>query len=160
MCTGLELIMLAGTAVSVVGAVKQGQDAKEMAGMQIEQATTETGQRLDAARAQADKIRKAGRAQVSSANAALAGSGVKLGEGTPLEIQKNITQAAEEDALTAILNGKRVGSSAEREARLLARSGRNAMSNAYYSAGSTVLSAGGQYAKGDWKSAAQTGGAE
>jgi len=155
LCTGIELILLAGTAASVVGQVQQGRQQKEMADAQAVQAIQEGAYRADAAKSQAEKIRRAGQAQVGAANAALAKSGVKLGEGTPLEIQKAITQNSEQDALTAILSGKRMLSSAEMEARLLRKSGDNAVENSYYGAGSTILAAGGQYARGGWKDMAK-----
>jgi hypothetical protein len=155
MCTGIELLMLAGTAVSVVGQVQQGQQQKEMVAVQADQTLQQGAYTADAAKAQAAKIRKAGQYQVGAANASLAASGVKLGEGTPLEIKKSIIQNSEQDALSAILGGKRAMSSAQQEAQLLAQSGNNAVTNSYYGAGSTILAAGGQYALGGWKSAAK-----
>lgn len=151
MCTGMEILMAAGTAMSVMGQVQQGQQQREMYNTQAQQTLNDSAYRADAAKAQAEKIRKAGRAQVGEANASLAASGVKLGQGTPLEVQKTITQNAEEDALSAILSGKRTTAAAQEEARLLGKAGDNAVTNSYYGAASTVLQAGGTYARGGWK---------
>lgn len=151
MCTGMEILMAAGTAMSVMGQVQQGQQQREMYNAQAQQTLNDAAYRADAAKAQAEKIRKAGRAQVGEANASLAASGVKLGEGTPLEVQKTITQNAEEDALSAILSGKRTTAAAQEEARLLGKAGDNAVTNSSYGAASTVLQAGGTYARGGWK---------
>jgi len=138
MCTGIEIALLAGTAMTAVGQIQQGQQQKEMYNAQAQQTLNDAAYRSDAATAQAEKIRKAGRAQVGAANASLAGSGVKLGEGTPLEIQKNITQNSEQDALTSILNGKRITTSAQQESQLLGKAGDNAVTNSVLAAGATV----------------------
>ena len=144
--------------MSVVGQVTAGQQQKEMANAQAQQSLNEGAYRADAAKAQAEKIRRAGKAQSGEAKAALAASGVKLGEGTALEVQKSITQGAEEDALSALLSGKRAQSAAQEEASLLGQAGDNAVTNSVFGAAGTALSAGGAYAKGGWKSTAKAGG--
>lgn len=158
MCTGVEILMMAGTAMSVVGQIEQGQAQKEMYNAQAQQSLNEGAYKADAAKAQAEKIRKAGRAQQGEAKAALAASGVKLGEGTPLEVQKNITQSVEQDALSAILSGNRATASAQEEAQMLGKAGDNAVTNSYFGAAGTALQAGASYAKGNWKTSAKAGG--
>lgn len=150
MCDPVTLMVIA-TGISAGSSIMQGQQAKQMADKQAEQATLEGMYRMDAAKSQAEKIRKAGKFQQGEAKASLAASGVKLGDGTPLEIQRTITQNVEQDALTAILNGQRAQSSANTEAELLHQSGRNAQMNGVLNAGSTVLSAGADYKRGGWK---------
>lgn len=176
--------------MSVMGQVKQGQQQQEMYAAQAQQQAAqadavvaqndaETQQILkdaaytaDATKAQAEKIRRAGRFQVGEANTSLASSGVKLGQGTALEIRKNINQNVEEDALSAVLSGKRTLDSAQTSAQritassqatlknsqmesgLLAKAGSNAVTNSYYGAASTVLSSGPTIAKG-WKTQAK-----
>lgn len=54
-------------------------------------------------------IRRAGRKQVGAANAAYAAAGVKVGEGSALETESQITKDVEHDAYQAILEGKRRG---------------------------------------------------
>lgn len=158
MCTGVEMLLIAGTTMSVVGQVQQGQAQKEMANAQAQQALNEGAYRADAAKAQAEKIRRAGKSQAGEAKAALAASGVKLGEGTPLEVQKSITQNSEEDALSALLGGKRATAAAQEEASMLGKAGDNAVTNSYFSAAGTALQAGAMYAKGGWKSSPKAGG--
>lgn len=155
MCDPVTILMAASTGMSVMGQIQQGQQQKAMYNAQAQQTLNDAAYRADAAKSQAEKIRKAGRAQVGEANAALAASGVKLGEGTPLEVQKTITQNVEEDALSAILSGKRITSSAQEESRLLGKAGKNAVTNSYYGAASTVLQAGGIYKRGGWKEIAK-----
>lgn len=145
MCTGMEILMAVGTATSVMGQIQQGQQQREMYNAQAQQTLNDAAYRADAAKAQAEKIRKAGKAQVGEANAALAASGVKIGEGTPLEVQKTITQNAEEDALSAILSGKRTTAAAQEEARLLGKAGDNAVKSSVLGAAGTAMTAGWKY---------------
>ena len=142
--------MMAATAVSALGSVAQGAAAQEQANAQAQEALNQGAYAKDAAKAHAENIRKAGRAQVGETRASLAASGVKLGEGTALELEKDVAQRVEEDALSAQLSGKRAGDSAERQAALLGKAGDNAMTNSYFSAASTVLAGGSSIAKG-WK---------
>ena len=157
MCEPVTLMLMAAGA-QMAGQVMQGQQQQEMANAQAQQALNEGAYRADAAKAQAEKIRRAGKAQSGEAKAALAASGVKLGEGTALEVQKSITQGAEEDALSALLSGKRAQSAAQEEASMLGQAGENAVTNSYFAAAGTALSAGGTYARGGWKSTAKAGG--
>jgi hypothetical protein len=152
------MLMAIGTGVSVLGQLQQGQQQKEMYNAQAQATINDAAYRSDAATAQAEKIRKAGKAQVGEANAALAASGVKLGQGSALEVKKSIIQNSEEDALSAILSGKRITQTANQEASMMARAGDNAQSNALMGAAGTALSAGGQYLSGGWKLSAKAGG--
>ena len=147
MCNPL-LLMAVSTGVSVIGQVQQGQAQKEAYNAQAQQTLNDAAYKADAAKAQAEKIRKAGRAQVGEANASLAASGVKLGEGTALEVQKTITTNAEEDALSAMLSGKRITQSAQQEADLLGTAGDNAVNSSVLGAGATLLKAGWKVSAG------------
>lgn len=157
MCNPM-VFMAISSAVSAIGQMQQGEAQKEMYNAQAQETLNNAAYSADAAKSQAEKIRKAGKAQQGEANAALAASGVKLGQGTALEVKKTIIQNSEEDALSAILSGKRVQSSASREAAMLGKAGDNAVTNANFGAASTVLSAGGNYLKGNWKTIGGSGG--
>lgn len=163
MCTGTTIAlyaMAAGAAISAYSSIQQGEAAKEAANEQAKAVAQEAGQKQDAAQAHADKIRKAARGQRGEAKAALAKSGVKLGEGTALEVDESIAQAGEEDALSALLTGKRIGRAADQEAGMLIKSGQNAASAGYMKAAGTVLGAAGTVASG-WKTtASSTNGAD
>jgi hypothetical protein len=156
MCDPVSL-MIASTAMSVVGQIAQGQQ-QDMYDAQAQQARNDAAYKADAYKQQAEKIRKAGKAQQGAANAALAASGVKLGEGTPLEIKKTIIRDSEEDALSALLSGKRAVSSAEAEAKMLEQAGDNAVTSSILGAGKTALSAGASYMSGNWKTRVGAGG--
>lgn len=147
---------VAGAGISAYSSIESGKQQKKMAEDQAQIAVNDAEYKKDAARAQAEKIRKMGELQKSEARASLAASGVKIGEGTPLEITKNITTLAEEDALSALLGGKRAADSANTEAQMLMRAGKNAQTNSQYRAGATVLSAAGTVASGWSKPKATT----
>lgn len=142
---------IGGTVLSVVGQQQQGKAQQKAYEAQAQQTVNEGAYRADAAKQQAEKIRKAGAAQKGEARASLAASGVKLGEGTPLEVDREITQNSEEDALSALISGKRASSAAEEEAGMLVKAGGNASSNAMYGAASSVLQGAGSIAKTGWK---------
>ncbi len=149
---GIETaILIASTLASVAGTVMQGQAQKKQANAQAQQALNEGAYQADAYKQQADKIRRAGKAQVGETTAALAGSGVKLGEGTPLELKKTIVQRSEEDALTAIMNGGRTSSAAAEQASIYGKAGDNAVKSSYLGAAKTVLGAAVDYNRGGWK---------
>lgn len=149
MCTGFEIAMLAGAAVSTVAAIDSAETQSDIADNQAQQAKNAAAYSEDDARQRAEKIRKASRAQRGEAAAALAKSGVKLGEGTPLELDKSIAVGGEEDAMSAILTGSRSASTSRQEANMLQASGDAAQRAGYYQAGSTVLGAGSSYSR--WK---------
>lgn len=151
-------VAIGGTVLSMVGQQQQGKAQQKAYNAQAQQTLNEGAYRADAAKQQAEKFRKAGKAQAGEARAQLAASGVKLGEGTPLEIDKEITQNAEEDALSALIGGKRATSAAQEEARLLGKAGGNAVSNAGMGAASSVLQLGGSFAKSGWKLKTSAGG--
>ena len=137
MCDPITLLV-AATALSAGGQIMAGEDKAREAEIQGAYA-------LDDATQTAKNIRKVGKRQQGAANVALAASGVKLGEGTALEIQNTIDQNVQQDALSSILSGQRAKNSAQRAAD-------NARTNSYYGAASSVLSGGAQIAKGGWGS--------
>ena len=150
MCTGFEIAMLAAGAVSAGSAIISGQQQAAAAEAQAISAQNQADAEADAARAQAEKIRKAGRAQKGEANAALAKSGVKLGEGTALEVQKEITKNVEQDAFSALLSGSRIKRTGDEQASMIRASGDAAAMSGYMGAAGTVLSTGAK-AYGNWK---------
>ncbi len=62
---------------------------------------------LQEAQSAAKVIRRQAKEVRASATASLAASGVDIGSGTPLLIDSEIIQRSEEDALAALLTGKR-----------------------------------------------------
>jgi type II secretory pathway pseudopilin PulG len=150
MCEPTTIVLAISAVVGAVTAISAGQQQQKAANAQAQEALNQGAYRQDEARQRAEKIRRAGLAQRGEAKAALAAGGVKLGEGTALEIDKTIATRSEEDALSAILTGKRAGSSARSESDLLKTAGENAANNSYGKAASTVLQAGSTYVGSGW----------
>lgn len=152
MCTGLEVAAIGASVLAAGGAVYSGQQQKKMSNYQAAQAEADAEAAQAAARVEADRIRKAGRAQAAQANAALAASGVETGEGTALRITSGITEDAEQDAFQTILTGNNQGARLNAQAQADRISGNNAATAGYINAGSSLLSAGGKAYSG-WKAA-------
>ena len=150
----LSYAAMASAAVTVVGTIVNGQNQKEQANAQAQQALNESAYEADAYKQEADKIRRAGKSQVGEVNASLAASGVKIGEGTALELKKTVIQRSEEDALTAIMQGGRSSTAGKEQASLYGKAGDAAVTNSYFKAGATVLGAAADYKRGGWKGGA------
>ena len=78
----------------------------------------------------------------SLSRAALAASGVDVNRGTALLVDQEIGTWGEQDALTAVLTGKR-------EASMQRMAGKNALMQGYTGIGSALLGGAGQYSR--WK---------
>jgi len=148
---GIEVALLAASvAVSAGSAIMQGQQDKKTADVNAELQRREGEAEKDAAVAQAEKIRKAQRYAIGSANAANAASGAAIGEGSALRINEQIYQDSEEDAYSTLLTGTRRQRTANDQAGITQAQGRNAQTAGYINAGASILSGGAQIAKG-WK---------
>lgn len=143
-------VALAAAAASAAAAAYQGHVQKQTAEVNAELQRREGEQQKDAAMAQAEKIRKAGAAQASQANAALAASGVSIGEGTPVRINEDIYKGSESDAYNTLLTGTRSQRTANDQAGLLQYQGKAAQTAGYINAGASLLSSGSK-AYGQWK---------
>lgn len=150
---GIETIALtalaAGSVMQAAGAVQQGNQQRELANQQAAQLDLQAAQERDAAVAQAERIRRAGRRQQSAADAAFAASGVSVGTGTPVRVNEQIGLDAETDAYMEILTGERRGRTLDQEARATRRAGRNAQQAGYMQAGTSLLSSAANY--GMWR---------
>jgi len=144
MCTGIELALVAGTAMSAGSAIMQGQQAKATGDTNAELARRQGEADKDAAVAQAEKIRRAARYQIGAANAANAASGVDLNSGSAFRVNEIINQDSEKDAYQTILSGTRRQTGNNNQALLYESQGRNAET-------ASILSAGASIASG-WKS--------
>lgn len=147
MCTGLEIALVAGTALSAGGTVMSGMQQRQAANANAELARREADAEKAAAATQAERIRRAGRSQVSQANAALAASGVDLASDTAIRIGEQITRDAESDAYAAIMGGNRNASTRQSEAALSRWQGGNAMTSSLLGAAGTVAQGGSNWIK-------------
>lgn len=149
---------VAAAAVGAGAAIYQGQQQKATAETNAELTRRQAAADQDAAVAQAEKIRRAGKAQQAEANAALAASGVSVGEGTAVRIGREIATNTEKDAMQTILSGARRAVSGEAEAGMLRSQGSAASTAGYLNAGSSLLAGASAYARSGWKSQAQPAG--
>lgn len=144
------LLAYAAVSSAVVGAgaaIYSGQQQKAAANSNAELQRRQGEQDADAAMAQAEKIRKAARAQAGAANAALAGSGVSVGDGTAVRINEQIYKDSESDAFNTLLTGSRRQATSNAQSSILINQGQAAQTGGYLNAGASLLSAGASYAK-------------
>lgn len=150
MCEPTTIMMAASAVVGAYSAIQQGEQQKDWANYQAAQAEADAKAEKGAAEVHAEKIRKMARIQASEANASLAGSGVQVGEGTAVNINKDIYANAEEDAVMTIFGGSDRAARGNAEAAGYRLKGSQAQQAGYLNATSTVLGAAGGMAKG-WK---------
>lgn len=142
--------MAAATVYSVYSTQQSGKQASLNADSQAEQAQKDADAAASAATVQADRIRRLARNQASEANAALAASGVEVGEGTAININKEIYANAEEDATLTFLNGQAQKARGQVDASNYRLAGAQARSQANAQSIGTVLSTGATIGM-DWK---------
>lgn len=148
MCTGMEWMMIASTAMQVSGAISGGNQRKQQADYQAAQAEADAKAAKEQATVDAERLRKAGQRQRSQAIAQLAASGVDVGSGSALKIDQSITSGAEQDAQTTLLTGGYRADNLNRNASLMRLSGDNAQTAGYMSAGSSLLAGAGKVKSG------------
>lgn len=158
MGTGVEIAvyaaMAASTAYSVYSTQQAGKQAQLNADAQADQAAADANTEKSAAVVQAERIRRLARIQAGEANAALAGSGVEVGEGTAMNINEEIYQNAEEDAVLTIMSGKNKAQRMDGDASNYRLAGSQARGAANSQSISTVLSSASSMGSG-WKSSAK-----
>lgn len=152
MCTGLELAMLAAAAVGTYSTLQSAEQQSKWNDYQSAQAQADAKAEQSAAEVQADKIRKLARRQAGEATASIAGSGVDVGEGTALNINKDIYANSEEDAVMTIFGGADRYARGNAEAAGYRIKGEQAQQAGYLNATSSLLSAAGSYGRASgWK---------
>lgn len=155
MCNPL-VFMAAGTAIQMYGQVQQGRAAQAAANAEAANLEYQAEVDRDNAQASASRIRRAGRRARGETLAGIAASGIKVGQGSALDVEREVMTDYETDAALAILNGERAGRGAESQADMTRRAGRDARRASYWGATSSLLSAGaGGYRMGMFN----TGGA-
>jgi hypothetical protein len=149
---GIETaLLLASAGMGAMSAISQGNQAAAMGRYQQDQAAADANAATAAAQLEAANIRKAGDRQRSSARAALAASGVNVDAGTAEQINTEIQQNAEQDALTTIQTGVNRGRVINAEGQAARIAGNNARTAGYMNAASTALSAGSTAQRTGWR---------
>lgn len=146
----MSWVNVAITGARAFGQYQQGALASELAGAQADSYNYQAKVEHDNALQTAALIRRAGARQVGQANAAYAGAGVKVGEGSALEAERYIDQNTEHDAFQAILEGDRRGRGMQVKAASARAQGDMARTAGIVNAMGTVLQ-GGYKAYNGWK---------
>lgn len=154
--TALIVATVAAGAMSAYSTIQQGKQASLNAEAQAEQAAADANAERSAAVVQAERIRKLARIQAGEANSALAASGVEVGEGTALNINREIYENAEEDAILTVMGGQNRANRLFADSSNYRMAGRQAQGSSYGQAASTLLSTGASAYAG-WKSVGTSG---
>ena len=159
MCTGLEVALLAGTAMSATGSLMQGYQNKKLMEFQAGQDEQQAKAELAAADIEAQNIRKAMKGQIGAARAAYGASGASANDGTPLIVERDIAEGGESDAMLALLGGRQRSSALRDQAAMGRQGGRMAMTAGVIGAGGTLLQGGYQASRSSgWRSQAGASG--
>lgn len=142
--TALLVASLATTAVSTgVSMYAANAQAKQEASLlkyQAAQGEADAKAAQGEAIVEAERIRKASKAQRSAATAAAAASGVDVSSPTAVRIDEQIVASAEEDALLTIINGKDRSDRLNQQAKVDRIGAKNVMSNSRLAQAGTLLS--------------------
>jgi hypothetical protein len=153
MCDPVSMLATVGTGMNVIGGIQQGKAADRQARGAAAESEYQAVAALDDARAEAANIRRAGAQQRGETLAGVAASGVKIGEGSALLAEREVMEQASRDEYMTILTGERQASAYRRQAANLRAAGRDARRAANLGAFSSLLSAGGSFAKASgWRS--------
>jgi vacuolar-type H+-ATPase subunit H len=149
--------MAAAAVYSAYSSVQSGKQAQINADAQADQAQNDADSEASAAAVQADRIRRLSRNQASEANAALAASGVAVGEGTAVNINEEIIGNGEEDAVLTFLNGQEAKRRGYVDSSNMSLVGSQARNQAYGQAAGTLLGTGASIGMDGWKATARNG---
>lgn len=131
--------MALSTGVSIAGQLAQGQAQKRANNEQARQDELRAAQELDASKAEAMRIRKAGDKTAGAARAQMAANGIAVGSGTAVTIEDDIYQNSELDAYNTLLTGKRGAGALQYSAAQSRARGSNAMTSSLFGRVTTGL---------------------
>lgn len=144
MCTGVEIALLAGTALSAFGAIQQGQAASEQGDLQADILEQEaTRDRQQASADEADFRARQSRV-LAERRAGLGASGVEQAAGSPLLVSEDFAGEVELAALRIRTGGEVTATRAEQQATLQRFQGRAARRAGFVRGGALLLSGAGK----------------
>lgn len=146
MCDPVSMFATA-TAVQVGGKVLKGASARNQAYSAAAQSDYQAAVELDNAKAEAAVIRRQGARQRGETLSSIVASGVKVGEGSALEAERQVLQDAAHDEYMALLTGQRRASAFRQEASNQRRAGRDAFRGGIIGGFTSLLSAGSNFGK-------------
>lgn len=139
MCTGIEIAMLAGVALSAVSAVQQGQADKEAADFQADINDQQAQREREVSARESAQFDREQRALLARSRAIRAGSGIEIDSGTPLLTDRASVEEIELGKATILSGGEAKSTRLQQEAELIRRSGKNAQTSGYLKGGSSLL---------------------
>lgn len=145
MCDPISVTLAAATALSAGGQIMAGQNARKAGNQQYALANRQADEVLASADYEAGKIRQNAESGRGAAVAAMAASGVKVGEGSALEVERKILTVGEEDAMMTLLNAERQARSIRTEGRMAKDAGYDAQRAGFLGAAGTVLGGAAKY---------------
>jgi hypothetical protein len=150
MCTGLEVAVLALSAVSsitsAVGAVQQGKQQRQAYNYQAEVQEQQAQEERIATATNEANFKEEQRRLLARRRAVLGASGVELSSGSPLLVSEDFAGETALQALRIRRGGEVRATRLEQQANLSRYQGRAAKSGGYARAGSTLLSGLGKTA--------------
>lgn len=129
-----------GTVVSAIGAIKQGNAAKNQADAQAQVQRQQAASERAKAQLEASDFRKKSSAVAARNRAAQGASGLQIGTGSSLLAEEDFAAEADIQQKRIQLGGAIRGSRLENQARLTQAAGKSAKTASLFRAGSTVLS--------------------
>lgn len=147
---GVEMLMLAGTALSAGGSISQGADAAEAGYTQQALDEIDAKANIETAQYNAEKQRRRGQQAKATARAAYAASGVKVDTGTAADVVEDIGERAEEDVYQILLEGGQMSNRMRSRGTAAAKAGKDMQNASLINAGATALGGFGDMKKAGW----------
>jgi hypothetical protein len=144
---------IAGTAMSVIGAINQGQQAKSAANYNAQLANNNAIAAQQQAAANAAAQQRKSRMQLGSIRAGYGASGITM-EGSAMDVLEQSAAMAELDRQSILYGGEIKSQGYQSTAGLELMRGENAETGSYFSAGSALLTGMGKMGALDAKPAA------
>lgn len=139
--------------MQAAGQIQSGRSAQSRANMEADALDFQGRMEQDQAQATAARIRREGAEARGAVLGAVAASGVKVGEGSALDAERQVMQDYTQDEYMAILTGDRRALGLKLNADSTRRAGRDAKRAGEINAVTSLLSAGAQGMRaGGWRS--------
>lgn len=153
MCDPVSIIAAGSAGLQAAGSIQQGNAAARQANDAARGDDYQAALERDNAQAEAQRIRVAGERQRGATLAGAAASGVKIGEGSVLDAERQVMQDASRDEYMTILTGERRSDAYLREAAAKRAAGRDARRAGNLNAFTSLLSSGASSMKvSGWRS--------
>lgn len=144
MCNPAAFVIV-GAGMQASSQISQGIIAKGNANLQAADLEYQAAVERDNAQQQAEAFRRQGERDRGSTVAAVAASGVKIGDGSAGDAERQVMQDAMTDERLAIVRGDQSARQLQARATITRRAGRDAARASYINAATTLMSAYANY---------------